>query len=87
MASVDQKHDLETGSTTKVPTGADSTSTKSGDVHHPAGVVEGNAHVVDHAAEKSLCWKFDIRLMPVLAIMCKTNQSRYPQRHDLTRVA
>lgn len=27
--------------------------------------------VVDHAAERSLCWKFDIRILPVLAVMCK----------------
>lgn len=27
--------------------------------------------VVDHTAERSLCFKFDIRILPVLAIMCK----------------
>ena len=26
--------------------------------------------VVDHAAERSLCFKFDIRILPVLAVMC-----------------
>ena len=29
------------------------------------------AHVLDKAAERRLCFKFDVRLMPVLAIMCK----------------
>jgi transposase-like protein len=35
-------------------------------------VTEGEtARVVDHIAERQLCRKFDVRLMPVLAIMCK----------------
>lgn len=35
-------------------------------------VAEGEtARVVDHIAERQLCRKFDVRLMPVLAIMCK----------------
>jgi len=29
----------------------------------------GPAQVVDHAAERALCRKFDFRLLPVLAIM------------------
>ena len=29
------------------------------------------ARVVDHEAEKSLCRKFDYRLLPVLALMCR----------------
>lgn len=29
-----------------------------------------SARVVDHIAERQLCRKFDVRLMPVLAIMC-----------------
>ena len=28
------------------------------------------ARVLDHKAERALCFKLDIRLMPVLAIMC-----------------
>lgn len=35
------------------------------------GVVESVARVVDHKAERKLCWRFDLRLMPVLAIMCE----------------
>jgi hypothetical protein len=35
------------------------------------GVVENVAHVVDHKAERALCRRFDLRLMPVLAVMCK----------------
>lgn len=29
------------------------------------------AYMVDHKAERSLCRKFDFRLLPVLAVMCK----------------
>lgn len=29
------------------------------------------ARVVDHRAEQALCRKFDYRLLPVLAIMCR----------------
>ena len=29
------------------------------------------ARVLDHRAERALCRKFDIRLLPVLAMMCK----------------
>lgn len=35
------------------------------------GAVE-TAHVVDSAAERSLCFKFDIRILPVLAVMCRS---------------
>lgn len=33
-------------------------------------VEEETARVIDHVAERRLCRKFDVRLMPVLAIMC-----------------
>ncbi|KAL4991890.1 major facilitator superfamily domain-containing protein [Aspergillus falconensis] len=33
------------------------------------GVVENVARVVDHKAERALCRRFDLRLMPVLAVM------------------
>ncbi|KAL6870355.1 major facilitator superfamily domain-containing protein [Trichoderma novae-zelandiae] len=33
------------------------------------GFVEETARVVDHPAERALCFKFDIRILPVLAIM------------------
>lgn len=38
-------------------------------------VEEETARVVDHAAERRLCRKFDVRLMPVLAIMCTSHSS------------
>jgi hypothetical protein len=42
-------------------------------------VAEGEtARVVDHIAERQLCRKFDVRLMPVLAIMCKTGVAYSP---------
>lgn len=34
--------------------------------------MEVTARVVDHAAERSLAFKFDIRILPVLAVMCKS---------------
>ncbi|KAL2868105.1 putative MFS transporter [Aspergillus lucknowensis] len=33
------------------------------------GVVENVVHVVDHKAERALCRRFDLRLLPVLAVM------------------
>ncbi len=32
---------------------------------------EDIVRVIDHAAEKSLALKFDFRILPVLAVMCK----------------
>lgn len=37
------------------------------------GETEETAQIVDHIAERQLCFKFDIRLMPVLAIMCPSS--------------
>lgn len=71
MGVTDDKHDVEAAA--RDPVVADSDIRKG-----PAGVVEGVARVVDHVAERKLCWKFDIRLMPVLAIMCKPCSSRIP---------
>lgn len=36
----------------------------------PAAQAE-TARILDKAAERRLCLKFDVRLMPVLALMCK----------------
>ena len=46
--------------------------------------IEGEtAHVLDHQAERALCRKFDVRLMPVLAVMCKCeNARRVPSSFD-----
>jgi hypothetical protein len=35
------------------------------------GVVDDVTRVVDHKAERRLCRRFDIRLLPILAIMCR----------------
>lgn len=35
----------------------------------PVGSIHDVARVIDHKAERALCRKFDIRLMPVLALM------------------
>lgn len=36
------------------------------------GFMEETARVVDHPAERALCFKFDIRILPILALMCKS---------------
>lgn len=36
------------------------------------GVVDEVTRVVDHKAERRLCRRFDFRLLPVLAIMCRS---------------
>lgn len=36
------------------------------------GVVDEVTRVVDHKAERRLCRRFDIRLLPILAVMCKS---------------
>lgn len=38
------------------------------------GVVDEVTRVVDHKAERRLCRKFDYRLLPILAVMCKFAQ-------------
>lgn len=35
------------------------------------GVGEGVVRVVNHQAERALCRKFDFRLLPLLAFMCR----------------
>lgn len=32
---------------------------------------DDSPRITDHKAERSICFKLDIRLLPVLAIMCK----------------
>ena len=39
------------------------------------GVIEGVVRVVDHQAERALCRKFDFRLLPILAFMCRESPS------------
>lgn len=36
------------------------------------------ARVIDKAAERRLCLKYDVRLLPVLALMCKSRFSDLP---------
>jgi len=54
---MDHKDDKEHGSINDVPVDTE---------------VAETARVVDRIAERQLCRKFDIRLMPVLAVMCKS---------------
>ncbi|KAK2750357.1 hypothetical protein FQN57_003837 [Myotisia sp. PD_48] len=48
---------------------ADKVETSSGDGADEVDDTNETARVLDHKAERSLCFKLDIRLMPVLAIM------------------
>lgn len=41
------------------------------------GFMEETARVVDHPAERALCFKFDIRILPVLALMCKSTYASH----------
>lgn len=38
------------------------------------GVIDEVTRVVDHKGERRLCRKFDYRLLPILAVMCKVAQ-------------
>lgn len=40
------------------------------------GVFPETARVVDHAAERRLCLAFDVRILPVLAVMCESASVR-----------
>ena len=44
---------------------------------------EETARVVDHIAERQLCRKFDMRLMPVLAVMCEFYVLQYMLHHSI----
>ncbi len=49
---------------------------KGGDVESSSGsaaapAVETTARVLDHVAERKLCRRLDLRLLPVLAVMCE----------------
>lgn len=57
LTTMDHKDDKENGSINDVPVDTE---------------VAETARVVDRIAERQLCRKFDVRLMPVLAIMCKS---------------
>jgi hypothetical protein len=48
--------------------------------------IDDTPRVVDHIAERQLCRKFDVRILPVLAIMCECSHLSLEtfQRHRLT---
>lgn len=46
------------------------------------GVVDEVTRVVDHKAERRLCRRFDVRLLPILAVMCKENLYILPQNGE-----
>jgi hypothetical protein len=54
--------------------GIDATTTErldTNDVESTKAVLGETARVLDHEAERALCRKFDFRLLPVLALMCR----------------
>ncbi len=55
-------------SPTKIPSGVGEVN----DAESAMGInPDDTARVLDHAAERRLCRKFDIRILPVLAVMCE----------------
>lgn len=58
------------------PDGAVKRTDTVGTVEEPTksvpGIMDDVARVVDHKAERRLCRKFDYRLLPILAVMCKS---------------
>lgn len=65
MASVEKMNGTEYPIDTKEAPGSDS------DVERGTGITQeiGESYVVDKALEKRLLWKFDIHILPMLAIM------------------
>jgi len=64
-------HKTASGSLTSVPDDSKDAKVINGNVD-PESLLDANvepAYVVDHNAERSLCRKFDFRLLPVLACM------------------
>jgi hypothetical protein len=54
--------------------GIDATATErldTNDVESTKAALGETARIVDHEAERALCRKFDFRLLPVLALMCR----------------
>lgn len=49
-----------------------------------SGVLDEVTRVVDHKAERRLCRKFDYRLLPILAVMCKGTKLRFVDDSGLT---
>jgi hypothetical protein len=41
------------------------------------GIVDEVTRVVDHKAERRLCRRFDLRILPILAVMCMSAVNVY----------
>lgn len=67
MAAPPAKDDLEAVADAGKHGGADLERAESGLKH---GECVETARVVDRAAERRLAFKFDVRVLPVLAVMC-----------------
>lgn len=65
MASPPPRHDTKTAELEAFPDEANKKDATS------SAYVEDVARVVDHKAERALCRRFDIRILPILAIMCE----------------
>lgn len=49
-------------------------------------VIAETARVLDHAAEVKLTRKFDLRILPILAVMCKSTARHHGVSSDLVRL-
>lgn len=66
-------HDTKTSSVHDEPVKASHYTTET-------GIIEDVVRVTDHQAERQLCRKFDLRLLPVLALMCRSISSSHRLR-------
>lgn len=49
-------------------------------------VIAETARVLDHAAEVKLTRKFDLRILPILAVMCKSTTRHHVVSRDFVRL-
>lgn len=49
----------------------ETTTNEENKLENGPGAMEETAEVIDHKAERRLCLRFDIRILPVLAVMCE----------------
>lgn len=49
-------------------------------------VIAETARVLDHAAEVKLTRKFDLRILPILAVMCKSSGRHHGVSRQLVRL-
>jgi hypothetical protein len=70
-----QRRHINSDSATKDVDSGNSKNTDDAESNRGEGTVE-TVQVIDGAAERALCRKFDFRLLPVLALMVRPSRSR-----------